>query len=128
LIQQFGQTRLYENRLSRPRAWIQPQDTEGIEDIQAVTILKYEPNEIRVTAKGPGVLILSEIEYPGWQMTVDNDLMPIESGRNLLRSVSLDDGEHDIRFFFRPKTLNYGLLGLIIGIVLWAIIGIRKQE
>ena len=97
------------------------QDTASV-----VTITEYEPNRLKYnvnTGKG-GVLVFSEIYYPGWTATVDGE--PVELGRvdYILRALNIKPGKHEVELSFFPKSVNttetiaylsYVILLLIIG-------------
>ena len=97
------------------------QDTASV-----VTITEYEPNRLKYnvnTGKG-GVLVFSEIYYPGWTATVDGE--PVELGRvdYILRALNIKPGKHEVELSFFPKSVNttetiaylsYVMLLLIIG-------------
>ncbi len=72
---------------------------------------------------GPGLLVLSEIDYPGWQVWVDGVEQPVQKVDGLLRGVLLDEGHHVVEFAFRPPLVYAGLgisgftcLGLLVGV------------
>jgi hypothetical protein len=80
-----------------------PQDTASV-----VTITEYEPNRLKYnvnTGKG-GVLVFSEIYYPGWTATVDGE--PVELGRvdYILRALNIKPGKHEVELAFFPKSVN----------------------
>ena len=72
-------------------------------------MLDWGTNRILVRAEGPGRLILSEIDYPGWQARVDNASVEIISYMGILRSVDLGDGLHEVEFRFLPQAISWGL-------------------
>ena len=79
------------------------QDTASV-----VTITSYEPNRLTYdvnTGKG-GVLVFSEIYYPGWTATVDGE--PAELGRvnYILRALNIQPGRHQVELAFFPKSVN----------------------
>jgi hypothetical protein len=107
---QFGDTRIYGNTQQMPRAWIQALDDKGEMKIKSVKVLNWEANRIRILAEGPGTLILSEIDYPGWKVWVDGEVSRIYAFEDILRSVPLLPGEHEIAFVFQPTSLYVGML------------------
>jgi hypothetical protein len=118
MVRQFGATRLYENSLARPMAWVQPANSPIGEDIWPVASETWEPNQIGVTATGPGRLVLAEIDYPGWRAWVDGSEVEVEAAEGLLRAVRLGPGEHTVVFRFRPASLYWGLMILFTGSIL----------
>jgi uncharacterized membrane protein YfhO len=97
---------VYLNQLARPRAWVEQSDE--LSDQGAFTVHR-SPNQLTVQAQGPGLLVLSELVYPGWQATVNGEAMPIQIYHGLLRSVSLPEGRQQVEFDFRPASLFWGI-------------------
>ena len=79
------------------------QDTASV-----VTIKAYEPNRLTydVNSGKGGILVFSEIYYPGWTATVDGE--PAELGRvdYLLRAMQVKPGMHEVVLSFFPKSVN----------------------
>lgn len=110
LVRHYGQTRLYENQRALPRAWIQPAELLPGVKARAVDSLDWRPNRITVTAQGPGTLVLSEIDYPGWRLQVDGEKRVIQRYAGVLRSVQLDQGQHQVVFSYFPVEIWSSLL------------------
>lgn len=92
--------------------------------------LTYDVN----SSKG-GVIVFSEVYYPGWTATVDGH--PVELGRvnYLLRAVNVAPGKHKIELAFHPKsvttteTIAYVAYAvLLLAILLLAYIEYRKKR
>lgn len=79
---------------------------------EIVTIDSYKTNEVNVSVnmKSSGILILSDLFYPGWRVYVDKIDKEIINVNYLLRGVFLDVGQHKVRFSYEPATLKNGLL------------------
>jgi len=108
LEQQFGSTRLYRNLQALPRAWVQPENSPLGESVQPVELTGWHPDRISLRAAGPGLLVLSEVAYPGWQAWLDGEPVPIETVAGLFRGLRLGPGIHDIEFGFYPASLYLG--------------------
>ncbi|MBN2257266.1 MAG: YfhO family protein [Anaerolineaceae bacterium] len=104
LFEQIGSTRIYENCLCQPRAWVDL----GFGETRTVEILEYTPNSIILQAEGPGTLVLSEVLYPGWQLLLDGEPVVIQPYQGLLRSVELGAGSHKVQFDFKPGPAYWG--------------------
>ncbi len=114
LVREFGNTRLYENELAQPRAWV---DSPSGED-KPVEIVEWKPNRITLRAEGPGRLTLSENTYPGWRAWVDGEAVKVDVMRMLLRGVWLGDGQHEVVFGFRPLSVyGGGVLAVLVILV-----------
>jgi ABC-type proline/glycine betaine transport system permease subunit len=110
----FGQTRVYENLASLPRAWLEP--VNSTETIRSVDLVSWKPGRIEVNAVGTGTLVLAEIDYPGWRVWVDGAAGRIEPAEGLLRSVQIGPGDHRVVFVFYPTMVYLGLVLWIIGV------------
>ncbi len=81
----------------------QPVDTSAVVKLTAydANALSYEIN----SAKG-GVVVFSEIFYPGWQAKVDGETAEIACADYILRAVKVGPGKHKVDFVFDPKSLE----------------------
>ena len=87
----------------------------------SVVLTSYEANELQydVESRDGGVLVFSEVYYPGWTCTVDGK--PVEIGRvnYLLRAIHVDGDKHHVVLTFKPQseriteTIAYSALGLL---------------
>jgi hypothetical protein len=91
-------------------------------------ITRYEDERVVVHARaagpGPGVLVLGDTHFPGWQATVDGREVPVERVDYLFRGVRLPPGAHTVEFRYRPLSWRIGwilsllsLLGLAVAVV-----------
>ncbi len=105
----FDQTHIYENLQVKPCAWVQQPDLPAGEGIISEPVPLISPNQITLTATGPGLLVLSEINYPGWIVHVDNVKANIITAATILRAVNVPAGIHKISFSYEPIPLYVGL-------------------
>ena len=124
LRDQNSGTWIYENQAVLPRAWLQPLATPAGEDAYPVDRIEWSPNRISITATTPDGqsgnqrLVLSELIYPGWQVTVDGKPAQIEPEADILRSVIVAAGTHQIVFTFLPSSLFLGVVAAALGCLL----------
>ena len=93
-----------------------------------VRFVERLPNRLslEVDTDADGILVLSEIEYPGWRATVDGKDTPILRADTILRAIPVQAGTHQVEMVFRPLTATVGLalslLTLLAGLagVLWS--------
>ncbi len=88
-------------------------------DIRPAAITNYTPELIRLTADGPGFLVLTDAFYPGWVATVDGSPAPILRADILFRAVELSAGTHTVEFHFGPVSVK---VGLWISGITWAVV------
>jgi hypothetical protein len=76
-----------------------------------VRIIAQSPNHLTVETdlNVPGLLILSEVWYPGWTARDNGVQVPIIRADGLLRGVYLDSGSHSVEFRYSPRTVWVGL-------------------
>ncbi|MBX9722020.1 MAG: YfhO family protein [Candidatus Obscuribacterales bacterium] len=78
----------------------------------SVKVERVNPNkiDIKVSTKSPGVLILTDTYFPGWEMTVDGHSQEILPANGMFRGAALDAGQHDVVFSYRPRSFEKGLM------------------
>lgn len=80
-----------------------PQDSSSL-----ATITSYAPNQLSYSVKSGkgGVLVFSEVYYPGWTATVDG--RPTRLGRvnYILRAINIKPGSHKVVLSFFPKSVK----------------------
>ena len=108
----------YTNPQAQPRARVIGGDP--------VRIRSHTPNRLVMVASGPGMLVTSEIAYPGWEVEIDGSPASLETYEGLLRAVRLSAGEHEVEFTFRPESLRVGSLITLLGLVVLASLWIRR--
>ena len=103
----------------------------------SVKITKYLSDQIEydVYSKNGGVIVFSEVYYPGWTATVDGQPAQLGRADYLLRALNVAPGQHKVVLTFRPKSVTvtetvayvaYAILLLAIAVV--AYLGYRKKR
>jgi hypothetical protein len=120
----------------RETVWIESDDFVALQEFhkggpaspaEMPRITRYEPQhvEIEVTMERAGILVLADVDYPGWVLTVDGAPAPILRANRLMRGVALRAGPHHLVFRYQPASLQYGacltLCGgfVLLGMVVW---------
>ena len=86
-----------------------------------VELTGYEANRLtyKVKSQKGGVVVLSEIYYPGWTCTIDGEPTDIARANYVLRAIKVPAGEHEVIMTFDPQTVHiteaiaYGSLALL---------------
>jgi hypothetical protein len=76
-----------------------------------IEVVRYSPNEVRmiVHTDAPGLLVLSDVYYPGWQATVDGTPVSIYRTDVTFRGVPVPAGSHQVQMRFWPRSFQLGL-------------------
>lgn len=107
------------------------QSTEGLPAQMAPTtaeevvqVIDHSSNTLTVAveATSPGLLVLSELWYPGWRATRNGEAVPVLRTNGALRGVSLPAGKSTVTLSFTPDSWRAGLLAAIAGWILLFIV------
>ncbi len=74
-----------------------------------IRVYSAEQVEIEVEASKPGLLVLSDVMYPGWKAYVNGIERQIMATNLIMRGVYLDAGEHQVIFVYKPTMFIRGL-------------------
>ena len=79
---------------------------------ETVHVTKYEPDRVglKATLARPGMVVLSDVYYPGWTLTIDGQAAPIERANRMMRAAAVEQGEHTLVFTYRPGSFRVGLV------------------
>ena len=82
--------------------------TAANDSTASVVLTKYEPNNMTYTVNSAngGVVVFSEVYYPGWSATIDGQ--PAELGRvnYILRALNVKAGKHEVVLDFHPSSIS----------------------
>jgi hypothetical protein len=69
--------------------------------------------EIAAHLASPGLVILSDTYFPGWELTVETDgasqAAPTWRTNRLMRGAALPAGDHRLVYRYRPRSVIYGV-------------------
>jgi hypothetical protein len=100
---------------------------------ESATVERYRGDriQIRVRAAAAGLLVLSEVDYPGWRVTVNGRPGRIERVDGLLRGVVVGAGENVVVFHYAPRSVLFGGIlsaASLLGILAFAFMTLRKSS
>jgi hypothetical protein len=87
----------------------------------AFASISNERVELIARTESPAYLVLSDVYYPGWTATIDDQPTALYPANFAFRAVRVPPGEHRVAFTFEPNTWRVGLI--ISGLALLGLIG-----
>ena len=109
----------------------------GQDSTTSVKLTKYMSDRLEYdvySAKG-GVIVFSEVYYPGWTATVDGQEAELGRADYLLRALNVAPGKHKIELTFHPKsvatteTIAYiAYAAIVIALLVAAYLGYRRKR
>jgi uncharacterized membrane protein YfhO len=83
----------------------------GAHGSAVVEIKKYSPQKVILNVSSPssGILVFSDLFYPGWKASVDREETKIMKANTVLRAVVVPEGKHIVKFVYDPSPLNLGI-------------------
>ncbi len=100
-------------------------------DRAAVVSFRPDRLAVEVEAASDALLVLSEVDYPGWRATVDGEPAPILRVDSILRAVPVPAGSHRVVMRFVPGTfwLGAGVSGLAaIWLAVTGVAALRRRK
>lgn len=100
------------------------------------TLTAYEPNELKydIDSNSDGVLVFSEIYYPGWTATIDGQKAELGRVDYVLRALRVPAGQHEVTLTFKPQSVKtteaiaYSAYLVLLLIVLAALYGVWRKR
>lgn len=102
-----------------------------------ITLTGYEPNALtyKLNSKAGGVVVLSEIYYPGWTATLDGKDIAIGRADYVLRALRVPAGSHTLALKFDPQSLHtteavaYAALAvMLLSLVAAVVVTLRRRK
>jgi hypothetical protein len=78
---------------------------------------------ITTTTSQPGLLVVADAYYPGWEADVDGKTASIYAVDVALRGIPVAAGTHTVTMQFRPTSVEAGALGIPVGLLVFAVGG-----
>jgi hypothetical protein len=106
---------LVEPRVASTLPQHQPWGKAGVVGAQRFSADHWE---FAVDATHPALLVLSQMDYPGWQARVDGKSVPVLRANYAFQAIAVPSGRSTVDLRFRPRSLQLGAtlsaLGLLV--------------
>ena len=97
----------------RTVAWLEVADTGTLRRFlpggptaasEAVTVREVGPTrvELDVTLERPGIVVLADVFYPGWTLTIDDKPAPVLRANRMMRGAAVEAGPRHLVYEYRP--------------------------
>ena len=101
-----------------------------------VRLTDYTANEAKyeVDSKEGGLVVFSEVYYPGWTATIDGQDTEVGRANYVLRAINVPAGKHEVVFTFEPQsvqtteTVAYIALAVLVLLVITSIVLSYKKK
>jgi hypothetical protein len=114
----------------RDLCWAEVRDREALEgrisgtprdDAETVEVTTYGPTRVVLDARlnRPGLVVLADVAYPGWRLTIDGAVAPIYRVNRLMRGAAVSAGVHRLVYRYEPASFALGLRLSAAGLVAW---------
>ena len=114
-------------RLKNPKRRI---TTSPATALNTVNIVKRDPSEVefQVDLNSAAVVELTELMFPGWSVTVDSKDAVSETNSGFGRLVKVDAGLHTVRWTYRPRSFQAGLLISVVAAIAMGLLCVRVRR
>ena len=99
-------------------------------------IVGYAPEAVSIDAECAArcLVVLTDLDYPGWQVRVDGEPAPIHRTDFLFRGVVVEAGRHRIEYVYAPSSVALGagvsaatLAAVVLGGLGWTLRRARER-
>jgi Bacterial membrane protein YfhO len=79
---------------------------------------------LNVTLDSPGLVILADVYYPGWQLTIDGRPAPVYKINGIMRGAAVSAGPHRLVYAYSPWSFRVGRLVSVAGLAGVLVLGL----
>jgi hypothetical protein len=75
------------------------------------------------TLESPGIVVLADVFYPGWELEIDGQPAPIYRVNRMMRGAAVPKGKHRLVYRYNPATFRVGRVVSVGGLAALVILG-----
>ena len=79
---------------------------------------------LEVSLDSPGLVVLADVYYPGWELTIDGKPAPIYRVNGAMRGAAVSAGRHRLVYTYAPRSFRVGRLVSIAGLAGLLLLGL----
>jgi hypothetical protein len=106
---------LARDDLTAIRHYLSGQKT-GVSETVNVTYPTPERAVLEVNLDSPGLVVLADVDYPGWELAIDGRPAPIYRVNGAMRGAAVSSGRHRLVYTYAPQSFKIGRLVSIAGL------------
>ncbi|MCE1255275.1 MAG: YfhO family protein, partial [Anaerolineae bacterium] len=114
---------IYENMLYKPEIYLLKNG-----QILEPVFNKRGDDLISLTINGPGQLMISEVNFPGWQIYVDGRKTEFDKTDDLLLQTHIEAGQHEVIIQFKPDVLMPLLAISLCILIMWCLTMVKLDR
>ena len=80
--------------------------------------------EIDVNLEKPGVVVLADVYYPGWELTIDDKPATIYQVNRLMRGAAVPKGKSRLVYTYNPRAFRVGRIVSMAGFGILALLAL----
>jgi hypothetical protein len=80
--------------------------------------------ELDVRLESPGLVVLADVYYPGWELTIDGRPAPTYLVNWLMRGAAVPAGHHHLIYTYAPRSFAVGRVLSVFGLVVLTLVGV----
>lgn len=111
----------------RQAAWVEADDAQALMAFARRTgsratekVRVQYPHSARVeldaTLETPGIVVLADVYYPGWKLTIDGRPAPVYRINRMMRGAAVEAGTHRLVYTYEPDSFRIGLIASAVGL------------
>jgi hypothetical protein len=102
---------------------------------ETVTVVDYSPQHVvlKVILERPGLVVLADVDYPGWRLTIDDEPAEVLRTNRLMRGARVLAGTHRLVYTYEPRSLAVGAkvsaagLTALAALIVWGLFARRAR-
>jgi hypothetical protein len=80
---------------------------------------------VATETRGPRLLVVSDLFYPGWRARIDGRSVPIYRANHALRAIGVPGGRHEVTFTYEPLSIRLGGAISVVALMIVTVLGLR---